>query len=81
MELDREEKVRVFFDSFYPGKGDANRRRPVESAVDLDDIDILGEEDKRMESCGFLHWIDNALPVWVAPAGCSDKIMWHADLF
>ncbi len=49
MELDRKQKIRIVRKLLRPGQGHRCGRRPVERAIDLDDVDITGEIGERME--------------------------------
>jgi hypothetical protein len=81
VELDRKKKIWVIRDSFDPGQRHLDRRGSVECAVDFDDIDVLGQKEKRMKSLRLSLWIDDALPVFIAPASSTDIITRHRILF
>jgi hypothetical protein len=51
-----------------------DRRGSVEGAVDFNDVDVLGQKEKRMKSLRLSLWIDDALPVFVTPTGGTDII-------
>jgi len=73
------EEIRVICDFLYPRKRNMNSGGPVKSAVYLNDIDILSQEDEGMEILGLFFGINDPFPVFVTPASCTDKIACHFD--
>ena len=66
-ELRGESKVLVAFDTANPILGIAGRRRSIEGGIDLDQIEVAGDQVQGIET-GFPAWIDDTVPVGVAPA-------------
>ena len=80
MELHGEKEIRAVFDFLQPGPGQSRAGRPVEGAVDLDDVDVVGEVGQGVEAAALLDRIDDAVPVLVAPARGADVILGHAPV-
>src|SRR5674476_1277087 len=80
VELEGQQEIRAALDSLQPRVDHGRRRGPVEGAVDLDDVDEVGEKREGMETAALRDRIDDAFPVLVAPAGGADVILGHESL-